>query len=85
MSAAADGSVTVWDVEEGDNVYRQCFDSPLHIVQLCPNSTALALVCPSHEGPFLFSLNRSRKKVPLPQLPPGVEVRRCRLTLSNPR
>jgi len=36
--------------EEGDNVYRAMFDAPLHIVQLCPKSTTLALVCPSHEA-----------------------------------
>lgn len=85
LAAYADGSVTVWDVEENDTVFRAVLDAPLHDARLSPNSNALALVAPSDESPMTFALNRGRKRTTLPQMPGTLEVPSlvCRIPTSG--
>ena len=72
MSSAADGSLTVWDVAEADDVFRHTFDAPLHrAVQ--PRQSLLALVAPPTRTHDVRPRTRTQR-TPLPQMPGGIDV-----------
>lgn len=78
ISAAADDSMSVWNVDDDDGdadpqLGRYTFQAPLHHVQFCPTNASLALVSQVQDGPIIFALNRSRKKTPLPQFAGSVD------------
>ena len=73
LAAAADGSITVWDVAECDTLFRATLDAPSHAVHFAPHDPSVALVCPSDDGPTFLALARGRKRTPLPQMPGGIE------------
>ena len=47
LAAYADGSVTVWDVQENDTVFRAVLDAPLHDARYSPNSVRIDWAFPN--------------------------------------